>query len=474
MNSPSAWMFATFVCLLAIRIWATPAARALGFMAASIVFLGLFAGSYAAAWLTMAFTALAYAALAFARAGRAALTASVGMLVIAFLVLKTFPGIGASIHLPVAAATIGLSYILFRSIHVMVDYHDHAIASRPSPVAFASYTLSFLTLLSGPIQRYEHFCESPFFAEAGTPSWDDVGAAIVRTTSGTFKVLVISALFSTAQSHALVALDGAESTCSRVGYLTAAALAFVVYLYANFSGYVDIVIGLGRITGFRLPENFNDPFRAVNIQDFWSRWHITLSDWVRVYVFNPMLRWSSTQLPSRRGSNVAGLASVFTAFFIIGVWHSQTTIGLVYGIALGVGATVHRLYGLSLRALLGKRAARRVGENSIHLRLSQGLTLSFFALSVICLWPDRAALLRLGMGRSALLLAAALVLLTAVTALCFAIDAPLRRTARSSSENDLPRDYRVQTIITTGQLTVVIFVRIVMAIPAPGFVYQAY
>jgi alginate O-acetyltransferase complex protein AlgI len=472
----SGWFISIVIFLVLVRVWVQPAAlRALAFFAASVVFIGLVAGGFAAAWPVFAFTTIAYVAVAVARTGRAALAGSIATLVIVFVALKTNPALGALIYLPTASVTVGLSYILFRSIHVMIDYHDHAIESRPAPVTFAGYALSLLTLLSGPIQRYEDFRQSPFFANRQPPAWDDVGAAIVRTTRGVFKVLVISALFSAAQSRCLVALDSADATTSQIVYLTAAALAFVGYLYANFSGYIDIVIGFGQVAGFQLPENFNDPFRATNIQDFWGRWHITLSDWVRVYVFNPMLRWSTTSMPSRRGSNMAGLVSVFTAFFIIGAWHSQNTIGLVYGMALGVGAVAHRIYGLVLKALFGKGVFKRLSESFIYVRLSQGLTLAFFALSVICLWPDRATLIQMSAGRMVGLLVAAFTVLTCVAGVCFAVDALFHGLLQQlRKHNAFVRDYRVQTIFTTAQLTVVVFVRIVMAIPAPGFVYQAY
>ena len=112
--------------------------------------------------------------------------------------------------------------------------------------------------------------------------------------------------------------------------------AFPIWLYLNFSGYTDVVIGAARLLGFPLPENFNRPYLARNIIDFWNRWHISLSHWVRDYVFMTSYKTAVLRFPQR--GKYLGYAFLFLALFVAGIWHGSTGNFVIFGALHGLGA----------------------------------------------------------------------------------------------------------------------------------------
>jgi D-alanyl-lipoteichoic acid acyltransferase DltB (MBOAT superfamily) len=129
--------------------------------------------------------------------------------------------------------------------------------------------------------------------------------------------------------------------------------AYPVYLYFNFSGYTDIMLGAGGLLGFRLPENFNRPWLARNVLDYWDRWHISLTHWIRDYVFMASYKVAATRFPG--GARYWSYALLFFALFVAGVWHGTTDGFVVFGVLNGLGAAVTRAYGDVLRATLGRQ-----------------------------------------------------------------------------------------------------------------------
>jgi D-alanyl-lipoteichoic acid acyltransferase DltB (MBOAT superfamily) len=124
-------------------------------------------------------------------------------------------------------------------------------------------------------------------------------------------------------------------------------------LYLNFSGYTDIVLGAGGLLGFRLPENFNRPWLARNVLDYWDRWHISLTHWIRDYVFMASYKVAATKFPG--GARYWSYALLFSALFVAGIWHGSTDGFVVFGALNGLGAALTRAYGDVLRATLGRQ-----------------------------------------------------------------------------------------------------------------------
>ena len=179
---------------------------------------------------------------------------------------------------------IGISYIMFRQIHLLID--APYIGGLPfSTVRYVSYLMAFWTLLAGPIQRYQDFCAG--LDSIGQPRSDAAIKDLHRIVNGLLKAFVIAPLFLDASDISTLQNSGAQWTDVAIVFY-----GYPIYLYLNFSGYVDIVIGVARLCGFTtIPENFNRPYLARNVQEFWSLWHISLGVWVRYYVFTPLSKF---------------------------------------------------------------------------------------------------------------------------------------------------------------------------------------
>jgi D-alanyl-lipoteichoic acid acyltransferase DltB (MBOAT superfamily) len=177
-------------------------------------------------------------------------------------------------------------------------------------------------------------------------------------------------------------------------------------LYANFAGYMDIVIGIGGLLGHSLPENFDRPFLARNFLELWTRWHITLSQWFRTYVFNPLLQLLATRVTSARLAPYLAVVVFFVTFLLMGVWHGATSVFVLYGLFMGAGASVNKLWQQLASKRLGKARYKAWCEKPGVAYASRGLTFAYFAFGLSCLWLNLGELLALAhrLGAAGILL----------------------------------------------------------------------
>ncbi|RPH75437.1 hypothetical protein EHM76_01670, partial [bacterium] len=210
---------------------------------------------------------------------------------------------------------LGYSYLAFRLLHVLRDRRVGRLASLPL-AEFLVYALFFPAFTSGPIDRFQRFQQDlrrPFKLER-----EELFEAGRRILAGVFKK------FALADSLALVALNGETAAqASSPVWLWVMVYAYALRLYFDFSGYTDIAIGLGRLSGICLPENFERPYLKPNLTLFWNSWHITLAQWFRAYFFNPLtrtLRSGSRRLPPA----VIVLVGQLATMTLIGLWHGVT------------------------------------------------------------------------------------------------------------------------------------------------------
>ena len=202
---------------------------------------------------------------------------------------------------------LGLSYIIFRVLSVILSVQD--TGRLPGLVPYLNYCLSMFTFLSGPIQRYRDFDEDIVRRRTFRLGEGELSLGLNRILNGVLKVVYLAPVIQGLQEFFMTArepgnfaiirgprsaifhgpLDFSGTFAPSLGF-GLAALSYLVFLYFNFSGYTDIVIGLGRLVGFRLPENFYKPFSSTNFLEFWRRWHISLSLWFRDYCFSPILK----------------------------------------------------------------------------------------------------------------------------------------------------------------------------------------
>jgi alginate O-acetyltransferase complex protein AlgI len=246
--------------------------------------------------------------------------------------IAAVPGVGR-IALP-----LGLSYYTFKLISYVLDCYWGKIRPEMRIVPFASYVAFFPQLMGGPIQR----------AESYLPQLPPVRLAIAeglpRIVWGLFKKIAVADQLGLTVNYVYAnvrSLHGAQ--------LLAGFLLFPLQLYADFSGLSDIAIGLGLLFGIRGPENFNRPFTAATITDFWRRWHMTLTGWLGDYVFTPL------RMATRNAGTASVVFSITVNTVAIGLWHGFTWGFLAFGLA-------HSAY-LVTEALTSKARSRFFRKN---------------------------------------------------------------------------------------------------------------
>ena len=321
---------------------------------------------------------------------------SVPIIIALFVYLKRYTFMEFLPALPFAYLTLGLSYILFRIIHIVVDVADGGHKQSVGLLDYFNYTCGFLTFISGPIQRFQDFLKDK--TAQSCPNETDAYDGFWRVAVGYFKVLVISAIANAVFVRFNWPVLDPGWNYSAIAYImryAVAAALYTIFLYYNFSGYTDIVIGFGILMGLKLPENFDRPFSAGSFLEFWNRWHMTLSHWFRTYMYNPLLKALMERAPAPSLMPLFGVFSLFATFLVIGVWHGATSVFLVYGLALGACAGLNKLYQLWISKRLGRARYRELCKQPLYSYSCRGLTFACFAMALTAFWVDFAQLGRI-------------------------------------------------------------------------------
>ena len=231
---------------------------------------------------------------------------------------------GVTITLPGAPA--GVSFFTFLAVSYLVDVARGACAAEQNPAKLALYFTAFPKFLQGPLTRYGALRDALFPAR---PGWNDAAQGAERICIGLGKKLLLA---TAAQGAAERLLDGSAVSCP-AAWLGAACYALQIYF--DFSGYTDMAIGLGALFGLNLPENFNDPYCARSITDFWRRWHMTLSQWFRDYIYIPLGG-------SRRG-RPRQILNLLIVWGLTGLWHGASWSFALWGLYFAVLLIVEKL-----------------------------------------------------------------------------------------------------------------------------------
>jgi alginate O-acetyltransferase complex protein AlgI len=390
--------FIAFIAVVALLSSALPrpGGRSAVLFGANLVFIGSYIDNVTQVAPLAAFLVICFLIVEGVRRSRSSPGLWVGMAVVimTFIVLKKFSFLSESLLLPFPYLLVGLSYLLFRVVHLMIDAQQGELRQPVTPFHFFNYTCNFLSFTAGPIQRYQNYAKNKDLTLALDE--DKVLRAFARVIKGFVKVAAVSAIFNYLFTHAsgrLFDTVWAPPLLLFCAVYVATAVAYTVYLYANFAGYMDIVIGLGILMGQELPENFNQPFFARSFLEFWRRWHMTLSDWFKTYVFNPLLKALTRRFNSPASGPYLGVAAFFVTFLIMGVWHGTTSVFVVYGLLMGAGASINKLWQVMITNRLGKKRYKALAERPLVVYFSRGLTLAYFALALTCLWVDMLKLL---------------------------------------------------------------------------------
>jgi len=392
------------------------------------------------------------------------------ILVYAWLKRYTFLPQGAFLHFPYF--TLGLSYIFFRVLHLLIATANGTRKAAIGPGSYLLYTLNFTTLVSGPIQRYDEFANDQFAKHPIPLGPRAIGLQLERIVRGFFKVNVLAMVLHMIQDDALAQMSEPLPLPQKLFAAFRLAVVYPFFLYANFSGYIDIVIALARLLRVRLPENFNRPFSATSFLDFWNRWHITLSLWLRTYVYNPLVVY----LMRRIESAFTGVACFFVTFFLIGIWHGRTSEFALFGVLQGGGVAINKLWQLQMARWIGRKGYRAVAERPIYRALARGLTFSWFAFTLFWFWANWAQINALFLALShAQWLAVWLCIWLAAT-LVLAAWEWVRAALLSISLRGVPvLTSRYARVVYASLLGLAAFVVVfLLNQPAPGIVYKAF
>lgn len=239
----------------------------------------------------------------------------------------------AGIHRPLpmleVILPIGISFYTFEAISYTVDVYTGRAKAERDIFRFLLFITFFPRMVAGPIIRAKNFL--PQLDRVKHFDWGRFDLGLQYVMMGFFKKLAVADRMA-GLVDPVYANPGQYST----GAIWVAAVAYSLQIYGDFSGYSDIAIGTAHMLGFRLPRNFNMPYIARNISDFWRRWHISLSTWLRDYVFISM--------GGSRGSLARTAFTLMTTFALCGLWHGAKWTFVAFGLVHGGMMVAHRLF----------------------------------------------------------------------------------------------------------------------------------
>ena len=282
---------------------------------------------------------------------------------------------------------LGLSFLAFELVHVSIERQRGKLGDV-TLADYLAHALFFPCRIAGPMKRYPEFR----LAVAGaTPSAGNIYAGLVRVLIGVAKKV--------AMADVLGMTIGELPYARTPAHVAKVVLAYTFEIYLDFSAYSDMAIGVSRMFGIGIPENFRMPYASQSVQEFWTRWHISLSSWIRDYVFLPFGRWAfTTRL--RRNPTLIAVLSYLVSFVAVGAWHGLTANFLLWGLYHGILLSAHRVF---TRTIAGRVADREFYHSAIAKAASVAITFGFVAagwLFFLTEDPRQAArLLRLMVGR---------------------------------------------------------------------------
>lgn len=228
-------------------------------------------------------------------------------------------------------APLGLSFFTFQQIWCIKEVYTGAF--RPeSTGSFLLYDFFFPSVTSGPILKPENFFPQLTEGRFLHPTWEDAAAGVYAIAVGTIKKVLLADPFGVVVNNGWAQLGDLSAPAAWL-----VILGYTLQLYFDFSGYCDIAAGLARLLGLRLPVNFDSPYRSLSVGEFWKRWHITLTSFLRECVYFP--------LGGSRKGTVCTYRNIFAIYLISGFWHGAGWTFIVWGLLHGLGQVIERIWG---------------------------------------------------------------------------------------------------------------------------------
>ncbi|HEY4285288.1 MAG TPA: MBOAT family O-acyltransferase [Chthoniobacterales bacterium] len=240
---------------------------------------------------------------------------------------------------PKIALPVGVSFIVFEKITYVVDLYRKAAPPAKSFLDYLNYVFLFPKLLAGPIIKYHDIANQ---LSQPTHQYVDVEEGLIRFVKGLSKKVLVADMLAPMVNDVFALPAGALDP----GLAWLALLGFTFQIYFDFSGYSDMAIGMARMLGFRLMENFHDPYLATSFTDFWRRWHISLSTWIKEYLYIP--------LGGNRISAARTYINLCICFLLCGLWHGAAWNFIIWGAIQGAALVCDRAFWLDFSKRLPK------------------------------------------------------------------------------------------------------------------------
>lgn len=275
---------------------------------------------------------------------------------------------------------IGISFYTLQAVSYLMDIYRKKLTPEKNLLKVMLYLSFFPIVIEGPVVRYDSVKDTLF---AGNPiEYDALKKGLIRIVWGIFKKIVIADRLNTF----VINIFDVDPMGHAGSVVLVGAIAYTVQLYMDFSGMIDVTLGMGTIFGIKLPENFRQPFFAKTVNEFWSRWHITLGTWIKDYIFYPVLiskpfkKFSKSRKTSKGRKRAAVLlnsSALFVAWFVNGLWHGTGWSFILFGMYYFVLLTL----GLVFEPLIKKVHKKlNINKENIAYRLFQFIKLSIFVV----------------------------------------------------------------------------------------------
>ena len=247
----------------------------------------------------------------------------------AWLILAVTVCLGFLIGLKYSVPPVGISFYTFQTMAYVIDVYRGEISAEKSPLSYALFVSFFPQLVAGPIERAGNLLGQ--LKEKHTMRGENLLNGFWLMLRGFYKKVVVA-------DYLAVYVDkvyAAPQDAGGIGAVLGTAF-FAVQIYCDFSGYTDIARGAARMMGIRLMENFRHPYRAVSIQDFWKRWHISLTCWFTDYVYIP--------LGGNRKGTIILVRNIFIVWALTGIWHGANWTFVIWGLMFGIMLIIEKLF----------------------------------------------------------------------------------------------------------------------------------
>jgi alginate O-acetyltransferase complex protein AlgI len=266
----------------------------------------------------------------------------------AFSDVNTRPGQEIN-FLSAFALPVGISFYTFRAISYLVDVYNQKTEPEHNFINFAAFLALFPLIVAGPIARYTELKNE---LHGRKPSFQQIAGGIERFIMGlALKVLIANTLGGVADRVFSMPVQDISTPMAWLGLV-----AYTMQIFFDFAGYTDMAIGIGMILGFRIPENFNYPYIAKNVREFWRRWHISLSSWLRDYIFLPVAyslsrKWKKDLYAGIRTDHLLYAVATMITFTLCVFWHGSSLSFVIWGMYYALFMIIEQVF---LKRILGR------------------------------------------------------------------------------------------------------------------------